>query len=400
MPDIYLIVMDDCRFDRLSCNGYHRKTTPFIDSIALKGASFKRVYATSASTISSHVSMLTGKYVFQHGVSSRYQRLDNPLDILSSSALDGYAKHAIIANPFLFLVDGIDKGWDTFSKEIEESDDGGISFALDTVKDVREHDSPNFFCINLITTHSPFYFDKPAYVPVCTVEEYKDIDFSLRHTGIKEPDWTRGGFSSEKVEPIVNRYDSAVHYLDSRLPEFNFMDNDIVIITSDHGEMLGEHLLLGHSTYPYDQVIHVPLITNFRVKPGNTGSLISLRHIYDLVCASALGKTGDIMISDGAVLIEQLCSTKEVSAEKEKKEEISLPDDFSFRHLKRSYRCLFNGRYKLVQFLDEDRCELYDVIADPEENVDILNYGLGVLKANPLDYSRTYMPEIYGDVDD
>jgi len=66
-------------------------------------------------------------------------------------------------------------------------------------------------------------------------------------------------------------YDSELNYLDrelarllERLQQRPDWDEMLVVITSDHGEALGDHGGLEHSNSLYDEITHVPLI----VKPG------------------------------------------------------------------------------------------------------------------------------------
>lgn len=84
---------------------------------------------------------------------------------------------------------------------------------------------------------------------------------------------------------VQNLYDNRLFQLDQHLGSVfdllndrSFHQNTIVVVTSDHGENLGDHGLLGHATQPFDTVTHVPLI--LRV-PGVTDKIIT--HINQLV---------------------------------------------------------------------------------------------------------------------
>src|SRR5512136_2483611 len=63
-PNIVLIGIDSLRADHMSCYGYHRLTTPYIDRLAQEGTLFERTYSAYIPTTSGYASMLTGMDVF------------------------------------------------------------------------------------------------------------------------------------------------------------------------------------------------------------------------------------------------------------------------------------------------------------------------------------------------
>ena len=65
---VILISLDTVRADHLSCYGYERRTTPFLESLAERSVLFERAVAQYPSTLISHMSMFTGFYPRQHGV--------------------------------------------------------------------------------------------------------------------------------------------------------------------------------------------------------------------------------------------------------------------------------------------------------------------------------------------
>jgi uncharacterized sulfatase len=81
-------------------------------------------------------------------------------------------------------------------------------------------------------------------------------------------------FSELEVETLGQMYDAEVAYQDHLLgrllealdrPEHRA--NTMVVIVGDHGEMLGEHRLMGHAFGVYEELIHVPLLIR---APGQT----------------------------------------------------------------------------------------------------------------------------------
>jgi arylsulfatase A-like enzyme len=76
-------------------------------------------------------------------------------------------------------------------------------------------------------------------------------------------------FSESEQKRLADLYDGEVRYLDGRLAELfaaletrGALTNTIVVVTSDHGEELGEHAIFGHGASLYESEIHVPLIVH------------------------------------------------------------------------------------------------------------------------------------------
>ncbi|MDX1377539.1 MAG: sulfatase-like hydrolase/transferase, partial [Anaerolineales bacterium] len=65
-PNILLIVMDTLRADHLSLQGYERETDPNLKLIASEGVMFENAYATSSWTLTSHASLFTGRWNYEH----------------------------------------------------------------------------------------------------------------------------------------------------------------------------------------------------------------------------------------------------------------------------------------------------------------------------------------------
>ncbi|MGB5400530.1 MAG: sulfatase-like hydrolase/transferase, partial [Thermoanaerobaculia bacterium] len=63
-----LISIDTLRADHLSCYGYTRVTSPFIDTLAARGVLFENAFVQLPGTLPSHMSIFTGLYPAEHGV--------------------------------------------------------------------------------------------------------------------------------------------------------------------------------------------------------------------------------------------------------------------------------------------------------------------------------------------
>src|SRR5205814_4652889 len=67
-PNILLITLDTTRADRLGAYGYAAARTPALDRLAAGGILFERAVTAAPITLPAHVSLLTGRYPFSHGV--------------------------------------------------------------------------------------------------------------------------------------------------------------------------------------------------------------------------------------------------------------------------------------------------------------------------------------------
>jgi arylsulfatase A-like enzyme len=100
----------------------------------------------------------------------------------------------------------------------------------------------------------------------------------------------------------INQYDGCLRFIDDSLARFfeylrkaEIYDNALIIITSDHGEGLGEHNWYAHGLYVYEEQMHIPLVIRF---PGGThaeetfGAMVNLLDlaptILDFLDAPAL----------------------------------------------------------------------------------------------------------------
>ena len=117
-PNIVLIVLDTLRADHLSSYGYPRATSPNIDQLANQGVLFENAYAASSWSLPSHVSMLTGEYVHEHGAEwDTPQALkDNGLLTVAEALSDrGYHTAGFSANLFWVTSEvGLDRGFARF----------------------------------------------------------------------------------------------------------------------------------------------------------------------------------------------------------------------------------------------------------------------------------------------
>ena len=137
----------------------------------------------------------------------------------------------------------------------------------------RTDDRPTFTFVNLMSAHQP-------YMPPDFLRERLGIDPSYECPLHFHRAHYRGEkvYSDEEIRRLSLLYDGGVCHNDhlvgallKTLRDTGMWENTIIIITSDHGENLGEHDHFDHCFAMYDQTLHIPLIIHdpSRFEPGS-----------------------------------------------------------------------------------------------------------------------------------
>ena len=115
-PDVVLIVLDTLRADRMSCYGYDRETTPYVDAFAEEAALFERAIVPGQWTIPSHASIFTGEYPTTHMTTQIYDTLsEDSVTLAELLHRSGYKTVGFCNNPLLGVVENeLDRGFEEF----------------------------------------------------------------------------------------------------------------------------------------------------------------------------------------------------------------------------------------------------------------------------------------------
>ena len=319
-PNLVLISLDNLGAGHMSCYGYPRSTTPFMDSLAGKGLLFERAVAQDTWTLPSHVSLLTSRYVGAHGVWNRKRRIpDSGLPQVQEVLREGgYGTAAFTTVLWVSPTYGFDRGMDHFYSEHVPAD------RLN--REVREYlenppDAPFFLFLHYYDVHTPFREANPYGEDFSAGKDHldamknrlrrligkrlvdltaKDIEgLSATLPGIDVPAVLEGRldpeiritrktvlelcllhFNRQGREGIAaeeGRYDNGVANMDQRLSELfawietrPWFENTIFVITSDHGEaFLEQENLIGHGGLPFEVLSRVPFIVFGTGVPAN-----------------------------------------------------------------------------------------------------------------------------------
>jgi len=344
---VLLISIDTCRSDYLSCYGYPRKTTPHIDALAEEGVLFENVITPVPITLPAHASMLTGTTPLYHGIHDNLgYRLGNSQTTLAEILRKrGYKTGAIISSFVLDSQSGLDQGFNTyndhFENEIKSSNfverlgEEASHFALEWLE---KHKDDRFFLF--LHYYDPHYRYEPP-----------------------EPYATR--FKNNLYAGEIAYTDYCIGQVIKSLKELELYDSTLIVITGDHGEMLGEHGEAEHGYFIYQSAIKVPLI--FKL-PGTREHirikrLVSLIDIFPTICS--ILKIESVPEAQGEDLSGHLFGEKFNCQERFLYCESITPT----KHNANALLGIVTEGWKYIQ---TTRDELYDLIKDPCEKDNLI----------------------------
>ena len=285
-PNVLLIIWDTARAQDMSLYGYERKTTPFLDSLARRAVVFDYAFSAAPWTLPSHASMLTGQYAGAL-TADWTSPLDRTFPTLAEALYkEGYSTGAFVANFFAASYPtGLHRGFTRYE---------ALKFTLEevllntTLTQARAFQSP----LRRITQQGWYSqavkdFLRFDWRPLDSyqVHDAKDVtdvqgDF-LRwqaktrrpffamlnlmeaHAGYANPSDTifaGGKTRKDEYDGSILRLDQNLKSLFTELERRGDLARTIVIVTSDHGELFGEHGQHGHGASLYSAVLHVPLV--------------------------------------------------------------------------------------------------------------------------------------------
>lgn len=299
-PNVVLVVLDTVRADHMSMYGYNRATTPRLSTWADKGVRFNNARATTPYTLGTHASMFTGLPMSQ--TSARANRaLDGRCATLAEALRDrGYDTAGFVGNIFYGSARyGLSRGFNHYhdtpgnstrafsvrallrstrlGDEIvtwlerkwrilrpmqrQRLDASELNAEIFTWLDAdRSSHRPKFLFVNYFDAHSPYSLPAHAPQPYST----RSADVIERSIG---GDAHVDRISAESLTHVRNAYDDGIAWIDANLDALlrglesrGVLKNSVVIVTADHGEMLGEHDFFGHGQTLHREVVHVPLL--------------------------------------------------------------------------------------------------------------------------------------------
>lgn len=398
--NVILMVNDSLRSDHLSCYGYKKKTSPFLDSLAAEAVLFTRAISHGANTSLSMPSLFTSFYPNESVAALMRKDQDILGQILKKR---GYATAAFSANPYLSPELGFAQGFDLFfnfprSNKYDicllnllvkiapylniPSDAGAFYGTLadmnpEIAKFLKLNKDKSFFLyIHTMDAHIP-YLPPTKYVKRFIADPKKGYigDYNLIAMRREEPDW------QEVLHNLIGRYDASIFYLDKcisslwdTLGQLNLQDNTVLIITADYGDEHYEHGQLFHGGNLYEEVIKVPLIIYYPNKLPKGQRISELVAHIDIIptILDILDLSPEKNIK-GLSLLPLILNRDQL-----------LPRDFVLSQSNEKVAVL-SRRWKYIATLNEKgnigATEIYDLLKDPGEKKNLASSALNIKAA-------------------
>lgn len=393
-PNIILMGIDSLLAKHMSCFGYDRLTTPYIDRFAEGGTIFENTISAHIPTSPAYSSMLTGRDVF--GTQVVALRHQGPLRPEVRTLPEILREEGYTSTCVGFGGNPASRGFDNYLEyEAWGSWNQGRSPKAQNLNDVTlpeldrlvEGEQPFFLFLRHMDPHAPYLPPAPyermfyhgdetdpenkSMEPVMNFHPFRDFFASWMPPGITDKDY------------VIAQYDGAIAYMDAciqsiftALEAHGIIDDTIIVINGDHGETLYDHECWFDHHGIYDNVLSVPLIIRYPGMVPENNAVTGYNQHKDLV-PTILDLAG-IEIDDeleGNSLLPMIYG--EVDSHES---EIYITECTWMR--KHGWR---TPEWKLIIALEPDihfkpEIELYNLITDPEENDNVAEQNPDVVQ--------------------
>ncbi len=394
-PNILLIGVDSLLSTHMSCYGYHRQTSPHIDKFATEGVLFENSFSPHIPTTSGYASMLTGRDCFGTNCVALRHKGGLPESVRTLPEVlskEGYETLCVG-----FTGNAASRGFDKYLDYTAWGNwNDGCLRKAENLNDVfipeldrlAAGDKPFFALLRHMDPHSPYMppapFDRMFYhgdpcdpanksmEPVKKFKPFCDYFMTWMPPGITDKDY------------VIAQYDGEIAYMDvciqrifNQLQTLVILDETIVILNSDHGETIYDHECWFDHHGLYDVTLKIPLIIRYPAKLKAGQRVKGYNQEKDLMptVLELAGIKSDVKF-DGHSLMSMVEG-------KSKSFESSIYITECTWMRKHGWR---TPQWKLIVALEPDfhfkpEIELYNLVEDPDENINLAKKRPEVVKA-------------------
>lgn len=344
-----LVTIDTLRADRLGCYGSRDVATPRLDRLAREGALAPEASVHVPLTRPSHACLLTGRLPAGHGLRDNVSPpLDPAVPTLAESLRDaGFHTAAFVSSIVLSSQSGLARGFDTYGDRFEAGDDdarflnsiqkrGDVTTAEAVTWLESRRAGRLFLWLHLYDPHDPY----------------------------EPPEPYASRYAERPYDGEVAWSDELIGRLDDVLARLGLRDDTLLVVTSDHGEGLGEHGESVHGFFAYQSTLRVPFLARGPGIAAGTLVPVTVRSVDVMPTALQLLGVAPPSGLSGRSLAALLRGAP-APAEAATYAESLLP---LLHYGWSDLRVLREGRWKYIQ---APRPELYDLENDPHELHDL-----------------------------
>jgi len=297
-PNILLLILDTVRASSLSLYGHPRPTTPTLEARAAASTVFSTAFSTAPWTLTSHASVFTGRYPSELTATWTTPLDDSDPTLAEVFTGRGYRTGGFVANLLYTGAEtGLARGFHRYEDYRVSLPEIAISSSLGrivvnnprlraltgyhdipgrrTVDDIvdrflrwagQDRARPFFAFLNVYDAHEPYLPPEPFASRFATGTPRSN--HFIRQANMRSADRISKELMTEPerreeehaYEAAIASIDQSIGRMLAALEEDGRLENTIVVVTSDHGELFGEHGLFAHGGELYTQTLHVPLL--------------------------------------------------------------------------------------------------------------------------------------------
>jgi arylsulfatase A-like enzyme len=276
-PNLLFVLIDTLRADALGAYGQALPTSPRIDALAKNATVYERAWTQYTWTGPSYVSYMTSRYARTHGWDYKlnqpdtFRALDDRAPMLAEVLKGaGYATSAQHSQPNLRQDLNFHRGFDAF---VRGADVGVVRGAVADIGRWKADGKPNFLYVHLMAPHVPLL---PTAEARAAVGAPANLPKALSYDHWTAAPADRKAAALEELRRTylagVRDADTYVGTLLDALAAQGLTEETVIVIASDHGELLGEQGQIGHMGTVAEPLTHVPLIV---YRPGMAGRRVA-----------------------------------------------------------------------------------------------------------------------------